>query len=436
MKPRQYVHGLLILSYAIVFCCCLIMIIKYDRTGWFHKIWIGSKILTVKNQIKINNFELYPLLNFISDDINNEYHQNYESLLKHSRKKCEENYKKCGILDTYGNIICIPIIEECPINDMIVDLSSKNNEYFSKGYKSIQLKDLPKDYVLYYTNRKTDNEIIVKYIFSDEIPKMINGDNFIFDQDTYESYLAKKYSGGDGDYGGYSGSGGGDGGGGGGGGIGSGGGGFRNLDEVYGDDEVTEYLKGKFDEDINIDKSFKKIYDNLYAGNYLGFKDYTNMINFNNMDLYESYFTVFPNYTADVFCYFSLVAMIGLSIFSVCRFCHEDTPNEGFDYCCVCTVKIVIIIIYMTFFTGYFSYCVYEYINIYKNRNPENLINIRADYFIENLLDEIYNRHLHKNFILSIIILLSCSIIIYIISWILSYVFTKRYMELLKNAKN
>ena len=185
MKPRQYVHGLLILSYAIVFCCCLIMIIKYDRTDWFDKIWIGSKILTVKNEIKTNNFDLYPLLNFNSDGTKNEYHQNYESLLKHSSEECEENYKKCGILDTYGNIMCIPTEEECPINEMIIDLGSKNNEYISNGYQYIHLTDLSEDYVLYYTNIKTDKEIIVKYIFSDEIPRIINEDNLIFDKDTF-----------------------------------------------------------------------------------------------------------------------------------------------------------------------------------------------------------------------------------------------------------
>ena len=439
MTPRQYVHGLLIISYAIIFVCCLIMIIKYDRTGWFHKIWIGSKILTVKNEIKINNFELYPLITINSDGTNISYNQNYESLLKHSGKECDNNYKKCGILDTYGNIMCIPIGEECPINDIIIDLFSKNEEYNLNGYQFVQLENLQEDYVLYYTNGKIDNEIIVKMKFSEEIPKIINEDNFIFDQDTYESYLKTINSGdeGYGGYGGYDGGGyGGDGGGGGGGGgIGSGGGGFRNLDDdIFGDDEVDEYLRGKFNEEINIDKSFKKISDNLYVGNYIGFKDYTNMNNFNNMDLYESYFTVFPNLTADVFCYFSLIGMICLSIFSICRFCHEDRPNEDFNYCCVCTVKIVIIIIYLIFFTGYFSYCLYEYFNIYKNRNPEDLINIKADYFLENLLDEIYHRHLNKDYIFYIIILLSCSMFINMIAWILSTIFTIRYMNLLKNA--
>ena len=94
MKPRQLVRGFFIFAYVIIFCCCLIMIIKYDRTGWYHKIWIGSKILTVKNEIKNNNFELYPILNLNSSGINDIYNQNYESLLKHSGKECEDNYKK------------------------------------------------------------------------------------------------------------------------------------------------------------------------------------------------------------------------------------------------------------------------------------------------------------------------------------------------------
>ena len=94
MKPRQYVHGLLIISYAIVFASCLIMILKYHSEDWEQKIWIGSKILTLKNEIKNNNYEIYPILNFNSDGTNNKYNQNYESLLKHSGKVCKDIYKK------------------------------------------------------------------------------------------------------------------------------------------------------------------------------------------------------------------------------------------------------------------------------------------------------------------------------------------------------
>ncbi len=171
-------------------------------------------------------------------------------------------------------------------------------------------------------------------------------------------------------------------------------------------------------------------------GNYIGFKDYTSMYDYNKMDLYEPYFTVFPNKRAYIFSYFGLVAIVGLIIFSLCRFRHKDKPDEGFNnYSLYCSI-IINMIIYFAFFIGYFIYSLYEYFNIYKNRNPEDLIKIRVDYFIENLLKEIYNRHIYKEYILSIVILLSYSLLINILSWIYSIIIIKRNIELLKNEKN
>ena len=441
VAPRKYVHALLIISEAIIISCCLIMIIKYDRTGWKRKIWIGSKILTLNKEIKINNYELYPIIDISSNGNIREYNQNYESLLKHSGPNCEENYKKCGILDTYGNIMCIPSKDECPINDIIVDLNSKKDEYIVKGYKVGELENLLEEYSLYYTNTAIDKEIIVKIKYNYTIPRYINPDNFIFDQDTYESYKSDRsgngggYGGGGG--GGYGGGGGG-GFGGGGGGVGSGGGGFRNLEEeeeeTYGDDDITDYIKERFEEDMNIDKSYRNITNNLYVGNYIGFKDYNHMNSFNKMDLYESYFTVFPNLAADVFCYFSIIVFIILIIYSITRFCHKDIPNEGFDPCCVLTAKLFIIIPYLIVFIGYFSYIIYEFLNIYKKRDPEDLIKVRADSFLEDLLQEINDRNVKKDYIVLIIILFSCSMFIFLLAWILSTIFTKRHLKLLKNT--
>ena len=218
----------------------------------------------------------------------NEYHQNYSSLIKHSGKECENDYIKCGILDTYRNIMCIPKNEECPINNMIVDLSLKINEYLSNGYQYVKLVNLSEDYLLYYTNKETDKEIIVKMKFSEEILKIINEDNFIFDEDKYKTEIADKDSS-----------------------VRR----MRNLDEYYGDSEVTEYIKSRFNERINIDRSFKKIYNNIYVGNYIGFKDYSNMNNFNNTDLYESYFTAFPNGAAYFCCYIYLIVIFFLVFF-------------------------------------------------------------------------------------------------------------------------
>ena len=76
-------------------------------------------------------------------------------------------------------------------------------------------------------------------------------------------------------------------------------------DEIYGDSKMTNYIYDRFNDDINIDKSYKNIYDNFYVGNYIGFKDISNLNEYINHDLYESYFTVFPNSTFNsIFCVF------------------------------------------------------------------------------------------------------------------------------------
>ena len=425
--PRRIVHSLLIISELIIICCCLIMIIKYKRTDSKLKVWMGSKILTFNKEIKRNNYELFPIFSFGTDGAELKYDQTYESLLKHSAKNCEKDYKKCGILDTYGNIMCIPKEKECPINDIIVDLEEKYNEYISKEYQKINLNNLAEGYSLYYTNTATDKEIIVKIKYNDEIPRFINKENFIFDEDAFKKYAK---SGGFGGGGGGRGGGGGGGIGSGGGGIGSGGGGFRNLEEeVYGSDKMTEYIKKKFEEDINIDKSFKKIHDNLYAGNYIGFKDLNHMKNYSNFDLHKSYFTVFPDILADFFCYWSIIAFIGLIVFSFIRFCHNDYPGESFDPSDTLCGKLWVIIPYLTVFIGYFIYIIYEYINIYKKRNPQDLMEIRADEFIETLLAKINERHTKEVFIFAIIILFSCSMFLFLLAWIISYIATARYLE-------
>ena len=63
MKPRQYVHLLLIISELIIIGCCLIIIIKYDRSeiDELKDRWICSEILTLKKVIEDNNYNIHPL---------------------------------------------------------------------------------------------------------------------------------------------------------------------------------------------------------------------------------------------------------------------------------------------------------------------------------------------------------------------------------------
>ena len=46
-----------------------------------------------------------------------------------------------------------------------------------------------------------------------------------------------------------------------------------------------------------------------------------------------------------------------------------------------------------------------RHFNLYKKRNPENLLKIQADEFLKDLLSDIHDRHLKEDFIFSMIIL-------------------------------
>ena len=237
MHPRKYVHLSLLISELILFG--IMITILSSGFYYYNKkefVWICSKILTIKQILEDNMNNIYPLKKIISDNEYKTSNRNYEYLLKHSTKNdCEKNFKKCGILDTYENIMCIPESDSCPINNIIIDLKERKDDYSNKGYISSQLLKLPGYYYLYFTNEKTDNEIVVYLKYSDEQPKYLTPQNFIFDNDTYDKYLVSHSSSSDSDSWGYDGGndydgGGGDYGGDSGGGIGDGGGYWRNLD--------------------------------------------------------------------------------------------------------------------------------------------------------------------------------------------------------------
>ena len=76
---------------------------------------MGSVLLTVSKFMDKNNYETYPLLSIESIDRTTKYYYDYVSLLQDSSDKCKNGYKKCGILDTYGNIMCIHKMMNVPL---------------------------------------------------------------------------------------------------------------------------------------------------------------------------------------------------------------------------------------------------------------------------------------------------------------------------------
>ena len=65
--PRKYVHFLLIISFLLIMTADIIMLAKRKKVEWNKQIWIGSKILTLKNLIAQNNNNIFPILSISND---------------------------------------------------------------------------------------------------------------------------------------------------------------------------------------------------------------------------------------------------------------------------------------------------------------------------------------------------------------------------------
>ena len=419
MAPRKYVHSLLLISELILLAALIILIVlgaKYFLSKKRELVWIGSKIYTIKQILKDNRNNIFPISEIVSFNNTKNLNLNYEYLLRHSNgNACDTNYKKCGILDTYGNIMCLTNEESCPINEIIVDTIEKNNEYLHRGYHSVNLSELPENYSLYYTNKSTDKEIVTNLTFNKDNPKYITTDNFIFDTKIYDKYvkdgyiISSSYYGegttSSGNYGG---------------GIGNGGGYWRILEEIiYGNEKMSNYIYKKMSESKNIDKYYKNINNsNLYSKNYIGFETYDQMNTFMNIDLHHLYFRLFPNFLTYVFSIIGIIFIIFLIIFSIIRFCYIDRPGDTSDTCCVIVSKLIVAIVYLLIWIGNFIYFLYIYFKINKNDKFNIIKNINTDDFIKDYIDDIRERYKDKNYITTEIILFSISMFFFILAWI------------------
>lgn len=351
MHPRKIVLLFLLISETIILSIFITFFCCGNAYNYYkHLIWIGSKTLTIQNLLKNNRNNTYPLKSIESiENLNSVLDENYEYLLNHSTKtNCESNFKKCGILDTYGNIMCIEENEPCPVNEIIIDLVDKYEEYMNKGFKFTKISKIPKNYYLYYTNKSIDKEIIVSLIYSEENPKYIKEDNLIFDYEKYWKYLSDTTtkSGNSFTYVSF-------GNGGGGSGIGGGGGYWRNLEEIYGNEKINKYFYKKMSEDKNIDKYYKKIYKNLYIKNYIGFESHEQMDFFMNYDFRTLFFKCFPNIESFNYAIFDFIAFFILIAFSICRFMYKDhninmpDPSDPFS---ITSSQVGVSFIYLTIY--------------------------------------------------------------------------------------
>ena len=425
MNPRQKVHLLLLIGQFILFLSyfslAIIGLVKMPSKK--EKIWFCSKILTINQIIEDNMNNTYPLEKIISENENKTYDLNYLQLLEYStQNSTDENFKECGVLDSVGNIMYIPRQDFCPINE----ITNENNNNFDNSFNSVKFNN----YNLFYNNQTSKSkDIVTRLIISDEKPKYISKDNFIFDNKTYSETIYKNSRG-------YGGAGGGSGGGGGGfgGGIGGGGGGFRYLDkdededEIYGDTEMTDYILEKFKEENNIDKYYKNIYDNLYSRNYIGFENIDQINKFISIDFKEKYKTFFPNVAAIVFGIISSITFILSIVFSIIRMLYEDHPNQESDMFFTNFAKCLIIFNYSAIFLGFFLYIIIKYLDLKKDeKNYLFLKEFKADIFIEDFINYFYSKNKFEKKLAFIEIWLSLgSLLFFLLGWIVHIIVMKK----------
>ena len=419
---------------------------KSTEAKKFEEVFYLSKILTVKNMV-INSHNSQILLRFSSSGEPSGLEVNYKNLLKlYKNNKCEENYRPCGILDTYGNLLCIDEFFDCPINKMKVDLYSRTYDYLSKNYNNAPLSNMTYNYRFFYSNKFTNESSVVMIIKSEDEPKYITMNNFIIDTEAFKKYFGEVKL-------------------------------LEDIGNILGDsndkDETKEdtdnkdttlkivqllieeesdldlYIKGgqiliyfsieyynkqmdkfqkfvenkleDFENENNIDKYFVHIGDNFYAKNYIGFQSVEDINNFLNFDYSNLYKKIFPNRISWI------LASISLSFVCI-GFC--------FSLLCLCLTKMVnlfLLLVNALFFIiiagGFFIYALLTYLKVNKNKELEKLKLIKSDAFINNFIDEFVDKCQKSGLILSSIYILGSSIFIHIVSLIFYCVFQKKYND-------
>ena len=425
-------------------------------------IWFCSKILTIKKIIKDNydNYKIYQTFN------NSNYYQglkySYYDLLKNSSKnECGENLKQCGILDTYGNKLCLYKDYPCPINEIIIDLKEKSNEYINKGYKNISYYLLKKNYnySFYYTNTSYDKQIIstLFYAYPDNINypyRFIGSHNFVFDIDAFEQkyeYKTENIS------------------------INSNtinltiiinitnmtnnNESIKNVDElkytidIEGEEDendeiwynVTDtktkiehrsglrnYIEKELNKsDNNNDKNYTQIFSNIYIKNFVGFENAEQMDIFKNTD-FTIYKSIFPH-NISLFLIIVPEFLFIIVIIIYIRKLVEDEEEK--DNICKKLENFIII-------SGINSYClILIYFSIYfmvscyklnKNNKFSELKKIKADKYIEEFINEFISKYNSKGLITCSILFFLLSLICYIISIIFYIKKIKEKIETIK----
>ena len=421
------------LMFVILCCLCMIgialsLIIKYYGFSVYEYIWFCSKILTVKKMVnKTINSDL--VFSHISNGENIYFANPYVDYLGRIEEdgRCLKSYKKCGILDTYGNSFCISPNEICPVNKIIYDSKSKDSEYQKENYQYYETKK--SSFHLFYKRDVLDSGIIASWIKQKSKPKYINKDNFILDKSAIKEFLnLKDVNFGDNDNQNY----------------------LiniigkevinsaydyirdlpNNMNDIGKIKKLIDYIVDKINNDENnIDYNCTYINNNYYVKNYMGFDNLEAMNNFNNID-FNAYKKKYPNYITVVVSFIIICAFAVFIFALIIYFIKNETIKFHIAF------VAIFVILYAGYFLYLFIYSIFIFSRDFRNETFKIAKSIRADKFIEDFLKEFYTPFDKTTFIICIILLLLISVIFFILLWIIEPISKCIYQrEQIKNNK-
>jgi len=321
---------------------------------------------------KYNSFELrYD--NLLKHSININDIKNYDKINKNNLNNiCEKGYKPCGILDTMNNILCLPKKYNCPLNDIIIS-KNKNSSLIDYGYDEIILND--SFFIYLYTKENIERPIIITNFISFDKPwnheyqQILQYDKSQLSKlplkrrikvfDDYDIYMNIVP--------------------------------FLNFNNISLNDILT------WEKDNNDLKSILNIMDEeqskyyfLFHKNYIGFKNYEELLNFKKLFkesnykdnlLYKTSKSLIPNIFTFVFTLIFLIFIIPFSL-SFIFIDLEIFSNPIFFYL-YSGFSLVYFIIYITLYSIYktklkkikftFDSQIQNILNLYLKRNKAKL---------------------------------------------------------------
>ena len=163
---------------------------KDSEKDQFQYIYYMSKIMTIKSIILENHYSEI-LVDFSNSGRPTTLSTNYRNFLKLVKNKngCISGYKPCGILDTYGNVLCYDEFLDCPVNRVKVDHINKAFQYSSQNYSSVSLDNIPDNHKLFYSNNYDEGNAVTIIIKTKDEPKYLTNNNFILDSEAYKEIL-------------------------------------------------------------------------------------------------------------------------------------------------------------------------------------------------------------------------------------------------------